>query len=428
MAKSNQKGKLYYSMQAFSSLPLLILGLVIMIFSFKAVQSTMYEQVHTELQDVAKSLIATYDLLYPGDYFLQGEDQYQLVKGDTVITSDYSVIDRFKEETDMELTIFYQDTRILTTIMDENNRRIVGTGANELVFRDVFVGNTPHFYTNTTINGVNYFAYYMPLCNSDGTVVGMAYAGKPCAQVNKAIQKTISPILLISLFSILIVCSFSSSYTHKLLSALQKIKTFLANIASGNLNTSLSQEVLSRNDELSDIGISALSMQRSLRTLLEQDTLTGLNNRRFADKKLKESQDNLCQKGIPYVLCIGDIDHFKIVNDTYGHECGDEVLKAICNILKKEMQGKGYAARWGGEEFLLLYENTSLIQAKAYAEDMLNCVRSLTVNYEDTDIHVTMTLGMAQASADTSINELLKAADSKLYLGKNSGRNCIITG
>lgn len=68
-----------------------------------------------------------------------------------------------------------------------------------------------------------------------------------------------------------------------------QIRTFLAQIASGNLNASLGQEVLSRNDELSEIGISALSMQRSLRNLLEQDTLTGLSNRRFGDQKLSET-------------------------------------------------------------------------------------------------------------------------------------------
>ena len=106
MAKNNQKGKLYYSLQAFSCVPLLILGLVIMIFSFKTVQSTMYEQVRTELQDVTEMLVATYDMLYPGDYSLQGDGAYQFVKGDSIITSDYSVMDRFREETGIEFTIF----------------------------------------------------------------------------------------------------------------------------------------------------------------------------------------------------------------------------------------------------------------------------------------------------------------------------------
>ena len=427
MAKIKKKGKLYYSLQAFSSVPLLILGLVIMMFSFKTVQNAMYGQVHTELQNMTDMLISSYDMLYPGDYTLQGDVGYRLFKGEQDITSDYSVIDKFHENTGVEFTVFYEDTRILTTIRDEQGQRIVGTGANAKVMQEVFYGGSSRFYTNTTINNVHYFAYYAPLCNSDGTIVGMIYAGMPCAQVNRTVKATIFPILIVSRCSIGVGCLVSSSYTSKSLAALHKIRTFLAQIAAGNLNATLGQDVLSRNDELSEIGISALSMQRSLRNLLEQDTLTGLSNRRFGDQKLSEAQSQLMEKDVPYVLCIGDIDYFKSVNDTYGHECGDEVLKAVGKIMKKEMHGSGCVARWGGEEFLLIYEGATLSEAKAEAEAMLSRIRELKVPYEDNEVCITMTLGLAQASADIDINDLLKEADLMLYKGKKAGRNCVIS-
>ena len=427
MAKIKKKGKLYYSLQAFSSVPLLILGLVIMMFSFKTVQNAMYGQVHTELQNMTDMLISSYDMLYPGDYTLQGDVGYRLFKGEQDITSDYSVIDKFHENTGVEFTVFYEDTRILTTIRDEQGQRIVGTGANAKVMQEVFYGGSSRFYTNTTINNVHYFAYYAPLCNSDGTIVGMIYAGMPCAQVNRTVKATIFPILIISLCSIVVVCLVSSSYTRKILAALHKIRTSLAQIATGNLNATLGKDVFSRNDELSEIGTSALSMQRSLRNLLEQDTLTGLSNRRFGDQKLSEAQSQLMEKDVPYVLCIGDIDYFKSVNDTYGHECGDEVLKAVGKIMKKEMHGSGCVARWGGEEFLLIYEGATLSEAKAEAEAMLSRIRELKVPYEDNEVCITMTLGLAQASADIDINDLLKEADLMLYKGKKAGRNCVIS-
>lgn len=427
MTKTRKKGKLYYTLQAFSSVPLLILGLIIMMFGLKTVRNAMYSQVHTELKNMADMLIATYDMLYPGDYTLQGDVGYRLFKGEQDITFDYSVIDRFHENTNVEFTIFYEDTRILTTLCDDQNQRIVGTGANVKVIQDVFYGGTSHFYTNTTISNVHYFAYYTPLRNSDGTIVGMVYAGMPCAQVNRTVKTTIFPILIISLCSIIVVCLVSSSYTRKILAVLHKIRTFLAQIAAGNLNASLGQDVLSRNDELSEIGVSALSMQRSLRTLLEQDTLTGLCNRRYGDQKLSEFQKRLVEKGIPYVLCIGDIDYFKSVNDTYGHECGDEVLKAVGRVMKKEMHRNGCAARWGGEEFLLIYEGATLSEARADAEAMLSRIRELKVPYEDNEVRITMTLGLAQASADIDINDLLKEADLMLYKGKKAGRNCVIS-
>ena len=427
MTKTRKKGKLYYTLQAFSSVPLLILGLIIMMFGFKTVRNAMYGQVHTELKNMADMLIATYDMLYPGDYTLQGDVGYRLFKGEQDITSDYSVIDRFRENTGVEFTVYYEDTRILTTLCDDQNQRIVGTGANVKVIQDVFYGGTSRFYTNTTISNVHYFAYYTPLRNSDGTIIGMVYAGMPCAQVNQTVRTTIFPIMIISLCSIVVVCLISSSYTHKILTVLHKIRTFLAQISGGNLNASLGQDVLSRNDELSEIGVSALSMQRSLRTLLEQDTLTGLSNRRYGDQKLSESQKRLLEKGVPYVLCIGDIDYFKSVNDTYGHECGDEVLKAVGRVMKKEMHRGGCVARWGGEEFLLIYEGASLSEARADAEAMLSCIRELRVPYEDNEICITMTLGLAQASADIDINDLLKKADLMLYKGKKAGRNCVLS-
>ena len=168
-------------------------------------------------------------------------------------------------------------------------------------------------------------------------------------------------------------------------------------------------------------------MQRSLRNLLEQDTLTGLSNRRFGDQKLSETHRRFTEKGTPYVLCIGDIDYFKSVNDTYGHECGDEVLKAVGKVMRKEMHGSGCVARWGGEEFLLIYEGATLSEANAYAEAMLSRIRELKVPYEGNEIRITMTLGLAQATADIDINDLLKEADLMLYKGKKAGRNCVIS-
>lgn len=106
MAKIKKKGKLYYTLQAFSSVPMLILGLIIMMFSFKTVQSAMYDQVHTELQNMTDMLISSYDMLYPGDYTLQGDVGYRLFKGEQDITSDYSVIDKFHENTGVEFTVF----------------------------------------------------------------------------------------------------------------------------------------------------------------------------------------------------------------------------------------------------------------------------------------------------------------------------------
>lgn len=426
MNSNKQKGHLYRSMQAISIIPLLILGLIITIFCYQTVETAMHSEVQAELKNITSAVILTYDMLYPGDYQLVGTNSYDLLKGDFVITSDYSIIDRLQAETQIDITVFYQDTRILTTLRDSDNVRIVGTGVNKRVVKDVLLTGQPHFYTNTLIDDVSYFAYYTPLRNSDGSIVGMVYAGKPRAQVNAAVKQAVLPIIVISLCGMVIVSLITYVYTHKLIASLQKIRSFLSKVSTGNLWEELDAEVLQRKDELSEMGYSALYMQRSLRNLVEQDTLTELNNRRFADKRLKQTQMQANIHGTHFVVMIGDIDLFKSINDTYGHECGDLVLKRVSSVLKKNMVGKGFVARWGGEEFLFLYDNADIETAYVEVEKLLNDIRNMSVNYDDQNIKITMTFGMAEGGVNSNIKELLQEADSKLYKGKHEGRNQIV--
>lgn len=185
--------------------------------------------------------------------------------------------------------------------------------------------------------------------------------------------------------------------------------------------------ILIREDELSELGFSALTMQHSLRKLIEIDNLTELYNRRSGERRLISTLARARTKNIPFTLVIGDIDLFKKVNDTYGHQCGDLVLKSIAGILRKNMRSKGYAVRWGGEEFLLVYEDSGLDESLADLSTLLDEVRSTCCSCEDHQIYVTMTFGMA-CDPSLDLKDLLREADDRLYYGKNNGRNQIVTG
>ncbi len=426
MKLNKRKGQLNRSLQIISVFPLLILGLIITAFSYTTVASAMHREVSTELKNIAQSVALTYNLLYPGDYHLEGTKSYVLFKGEQPISLDHSILDTMKTNTQAEITLFYNDTRILTTIRDINGERIIGTGVNKRIVNDVLETGIPHFYTNTTINNIQYFAYYTPLFNEDGSIVGMVYAGMPCSEVKATVRNAVFPAIVISLFSMFFVSLIASSFTHKLIMALQKIRTFLSKVSTGNLTVELDPSVLKRNDELSEIAYSALYMQRSIRNLVELDTLTKLNNRRSADNLLLQvqKQANLC--GIPFSIAIGDIDFFKSVNDTFGHECGDLVLRQISGVLKNSMTGKGFVARWGGEEFLFVYDGMKLEDAKAELDKLLQQIRELVIHYENDMIQVTMTFGIAEGNKDSNITELIQLADKKLYEGKENGRNQIV--
>lgn len=419
------KGKISYTLQAINIIPLLFLGIFILVLGSHFFTEAMHAEVKQELRSVASNVIAMFDIACPGDYELLGETSYRLHKGGIDITNDYRIIDRVKEDTGLEVTLFYQDTRILTTIQNASGARIIGTGAPEIVLKDVLTGGEPHFYDNAMINGSTYFSYYVPLCNEDGSIVGILFVGKPRKEVDKAVQRSLYPLILAILVTLIIMSVCISRYMNSVVSVLLKIKNFLFAVSAGDLGAELSEDVLVRNDELGDIGHSILTMQRSLRNMVEQDALTALYNRRSADRKLHQIIQKSAERGTPFSLAIGDIDYFKKINDTYGHDCGDIVLKQVAALLKEHMRKEGFAARWGGEEFLLVFDHSDKEAARHSLESLLDSIRSLKIPYDGQTIRLTMTIGLAGGS-ETDFNVLIRKADDRLYEGKSQGRNRII--
>lgn len=419
------KGKISHALLAINIIPMLFFGLAIMLLCSRWFSRIMYAEVEQEMKNIACSVDLLLNTAYPGDYELVGDSVYQLYKGETDITYSYELLDDFNAQTGMEITLFYQDTRILTTIRSANHERFIGTRAPERAIEEVLKGGSPHFYDGALINGAMYFSYYMPVTNSDGSVVGMIFVGKPSQQVNESIQGSIYPLLLISLICMTIMAMLLYIYTKRIVNILLHIRSFLANVATGNLTAGLDPSVSSRNDELGDIGRSAIAMQSSLRTMIEQDALTELFNRRSGDRKLKQIINKYESQQSPFALAIGDIDFFKNINDTYGHDCGDLVLKNIAAILHRHMCNCGFAARWGGEEFLLVFDRMNLEEALKRLTALLDDIRAMESIYEGHRIKITMTFGLTNGDS-SDIKALLHAADDRLYLGKTLGRNQIV--
>lgn len=155
------------------------------------------------------------------------------------------------------------------------------------------------------------------------------------------------------------------------------------------------------------------------------DALTGLFNRRKAIDcinamiKNNGNNQNIC-------LCICDIDFFKKVNDNYGHDFGDIVLKRISEVFREEMQGKNMVARWGGEEFLLLFPDCNGDEACIKLEKIRSRIKETKINNRDVTVSITMTFGLAEYNFKGGLDATLKEADQKLYIGKDRGRDIII--
>lgn len=156
------------------------------------------------------------------------------------------------------------------------------------------------------------------------------------------------------------------------------------------------------------------------------DALTGLPNRRDLHEKLVLEVYRAERINHNFCFIFLDIDKFKSINDTYGHNCGDTVLQTVATIFKDQLRKYDSVARWGGEEFLALLPETELEGAVAVAERIRETVEQQTVNYGDIEIHVTVTLGVAQYDSKLGLEQSIELADRALYRGKNSGRNQVV--
>lgn len=157
------------------------------------------------------------------------------------------------------------------------------------------------------------------------------------------------------------------------------------------------------------------------------DELTGLPNRRDMREKINDEINRSTRLNREFCLLFADIDKFKHVNDTYGHNCGDLVLKTVSSTIRQLLRKYDFIARWGGEEFLTILPETDLKGAQVVAERFRKKVESLKIIYGGQRIPVTITLGVALYDHRLGMDRSIQLADQALYYGKEHGRNQVVT-
>jgi len=157
------------------------------------------------------------------------------------------------------------------------------------------------------------------------------------------------------------------------------------------------------------------------------DALTGLFNRRYFKEQMSISSTNKLNK---YSLAILDIDYFKRINDTYGHDIGDEVLVIIAKLLKEHTQENDFVTRWGGEEFIITFSNTNMSALKSTLTKIKDLVQGTKINTSSEEISLTLSIGVSPLIDATDFEHqwetALQSADTALYQAKHSGRNRIV--
>lgn len=165
---------------------------------------------------------------------------------------------------------------------------------------------------------------------------------------------------------------------------------------------------------------------RELDNLANTDPLTGLCNRRTTTDYINQAYNSTDPIKQEFSLVMCDIDNFKMINDTKGHEFGDQILIHISTLLKRLTRNHDIVCRWGGEEFLILLNNINKDMAKTIAERIRKVIATTPVQCDKEDFFVTMTFGVASASEAVNYAELFKIADSRMYEGKVTGKNKVV--
>lgn len=405
-------------------LPVFFIGIVMAGISYILIKKNVYYEIRSGMENEAYTLANTYDVMYPGYYELvKAENLMALKKGEHYLTNDF--IDNIKEDTGLEITIFYNDIRMITTLYSDN-KRITGSKMNSAIKKDVLDNGYSKFYDDVRIEEERFFAYYLPVHNGSENIIGAICILKPANQIHSKFAKQVIPLIAIIIAGVVIITYLNYLYFGKLNKNFKHIRNFLGEVTGGNLKAEMNREALAREDEIGDVAKASVNMQRSLRNLIVKDSLTDLYNRRYCNQNLKNISEQYIKTGEPYTLAIADIDFFKKVNDTYGHIAGDEVLVSVAQIMKKSMAGKGFAARWGGEEFLLVYTGCDMETTLTYLEMLVEAIREMCVEYGDKAIKITISIGVATGNGD-SVDKVLCTADNRLYHAKKEGRDRVVS-
>jgi two-component system cell cycle response regulator len=183
-------------------------------------------------------------------------------------------------------------------------------------------------------------------------------------------------------------------------------------------------EVFSNNQSL-------MKMKRRVKSLehtVIYDPLTGIGNRSHMEVKIKTAVHEFQQDGIPFGILFIDIDHFKSVNDHYGHITGDKVLHAVANTLRHNLRDTDTCGRWGGEEFLAIVFNVDNAEITYIAEKLRILVEQTSVITKQEPLNVTVSIGGTRVRRGDTLESLVHRADKLMYQSKSEGRNRVSTG
>jgi diguanylate cyclase (GGDEF)-like protein len=207
----------------------------------------------------------------------------------------------------------------------------------------------------------------------------------------------------------------------------RELTVFVIKIAQLDMSLAISAYHHSRVDMLEDSLRDMRTEQRQLMVKANTDELTGLPMRDVVVQQLARDLMDADDMDGSVHLIMADLDHFKQVNDQYGHLVGDTVLQGVAARIRQSLRGSDMVGRYGGEEFIILLKNKTLRQAQRIAERIRQHVESSPVKANEHVINITLSQGLAEGAMGDDTDSIIGRADEALYAAKHQGRNCVVT-
>lgn len=247
--KEKKQISIFIKLLAMVVLPCVVMGLSLNIMAGKSMEDGLCEEAIQGLKASAYTVREIYDNMDEGDFRM--DEKGEVYKGSHKISGNYEIADNVKSNTGVDITLFYGDTRVATSLKDKSTgERLVGTKASDQVIETVLKKGKDYYDLNIEINGEPYYGYYVPMKNTDGEIVGMAFAGDVSSQQQEYIRERIIRVTILAVAIGVLGILYAVFTSVPLARSIRKTEDVILELENGNLTVQVDEKVMRRNDEL----------------------------------------------------------------------------------------------------------------------------------------------------------------------------------
>ena len=246
--------------------PLVVLAIVIILVASNNMKSGLQQQAIQTLQSTVTAVKTAYVNLNDGDFYV--DENGNFMKGDYNITEHMATIDEYTDGLVTDVTLFFGDTRMATSLLDTSGNRIIGTQAVAQVIETVLNKGQVFISYDTTINNQNYYCYYTPLENPDGSIIGMVFAGQPSEEIDSFIKEKTTNVTTMAILCAVIIAIIVMFISKRIVKILMGMEYLVNELAEGNLTCEMDAKVLKRRDEFGHSAQGMAKLQEELREII----------------------------------------------------------------------------------------------------------------------------------------------------------------